>query len=263
MEPVVETLRRAQHPMPLGGGRGLVYAANPLTEDMTLWWRSADGRQTRQIVSGIGAYAEVRASADGSALVSTLYEMRQSLMRIAANAARPTISAITDGYHGDLDPMVSPAGDRVVFSSSRDGNRHIWIAPVDGTDARPLTTGNAEDHRPVFSPEGHQVAFVSDCGGVSSIWLIAADGGSPRKVVQAVLNGGLTWTKDGRFIVYGAAAGTGPALFKVAATGGAPERLATPFFATEPGCRRYRTSSRTSPPNERARWPRRCWGSST
>ena len=234
MEPVVETLRRAQHPMPLGGGRGLIYAANPLTEDMTLWWRSADRKQTRQIVSGIGAYAEVRASADGSALVSTLYEMRQSLMRIAANAARPTPSAITDGYHGDLDPMVSPAGDRVVFSSSRDGNRHIWIASVDGSDARPLTSGNAEDHRPVFSPDGQQVAFVSDRGGVSSIWLIAADGGSPRKVVQAVLNGGLTWTRDGRFIVYGAAAGAGPALFKVAAAGGAPERLPTPFFATEP-----------------------------
>jgi eukaryotic-like serine/threonine-protein kinase len=234
MEPVVETLRRAQYPVPLGWGRGLIYAANPLTADMTLWWRGADRRQMRQIVSGIGEYAEVRASADGSALVSTLYEMRQSLIRIAANAAKPTTSAITDGYHGDLDPMVSPAGDRVVFSSSRDGNRHIWVARVDGSDARPLTSGNAEDHRPVFSPDGQQVAFASDRGGGSGIWLIAADGGSLRKVVQAVLNGGLTWTRDGRFIVYGAAAGDGPALFKVAAAGGAPERLPTPFFATEP-----------------------------
>ena len=56
MEPVVETLRRAHHPMPLGGGQGLIYAANPLTDDMTLWWRSADRRQTRQIVRGSMAH---------------------------------------------------------------------------------------------------------------------------------------------------------------------------------------------------------------
>jgi Tol biopolymer transport system component len=102
---------------------------------------------TRQIVSGVGDYAEPRASADGSAFVCTLYDLRQSLTRITLKPAA-VMSPLTDGYHGDLDPMLSPRGDQIVFSSSRDGNRHIWVARVDGTDARPLTSGSSEDDRP-------------------------------------------------------------------------------------------------------------------
>jgi Tol biopolymer transport system component len=234
MEPVVQTLRRALHPMPLRSNKGLIYSANPQTADMRLWWRSPDGKDTRQLVAGVGEYAETRAAANGSALVSTLYDLRQSLMRIAVGGAAPEMSALTDGYHGDLDPMVSPSGDRVVFSSSRDGNRHVWIARIDGSDARPLTSGASEDDRPAFSPDGRQVAFASDRGGSRGIWIVADDGGPPRKVVDAELIGGLTWTRDGGSLVYGASAGSGPGLFKVSAAGATPQRLATPFFASEP-----------------------------
>jgi len=190
--------------------------------------------QIRQLVAGVGEYAEPRASANGTSLVCTLYELRQSLTRIRIDPANPVMSPLTDGFQGDLDPMVSPSGDRVVFSSSRDGNRHIWMARSDGSDPHPLTSGPSEDDRPTFSPDGGQIAFASDRGGVRGIWVIAADGGSPRKIVEAVLNGGLTWTRDGRAIVYGAAAGAGPGLFSVAIAGGIPQRLSTPFFASEP-----------------------------
>jgi Tol biopolymer transport system component len=234
MEPVVETLRRALHPVPLRSGRGLIYAADPQTAELRLWWRSADGKQTRQLVEGVGEYAETRAAADGSALVSTLYELRQSLTGISADAKAPTLSSLTDGYQGDLDPMVSPTGDRIVFSSSRAGNRNVWIARADGSDPRPLTSGPSEDDHPVFSPDGQRVAFASDRGGTRGIWVVAADGGPPRKIVDASLVGALTWTFDGRWIVFGASAGAGPGLFKVPPAGGPAERLATPFFASEP-----------------------------
>jgi Tol biopolymer transport system component len=39
MEPVVKTLRRAQHPVPLRQLRGLIYSANPFTAEMRLWWK--------------------------------------------------------------------------------------------------------------------------------------------------------------------------------------------------------------------------------
>jgi Tol biopolymer transport system component len=234
MEPVVQTLRRAMYPVPLRSQKGLIYSANPYTAEMRLWWRSADGKTSRQLVSGVGEYNEPRVSADGTALVSTLYELRQSLTRIDLKAPVAVTSPLTDGYHGDLDPMVSPSGEQLLFSSSRDGNRHIFIARPDGSDARPLTSGLSEDDRPAYSPDGREIAFTSDRGGNRSIWIIAADGGSPRKVVDGATTGGLTWTADGKFIVFGAAAGAGPGLFKVSASGGAAQRLPTPFFASEP-----------------------------
>jgi Tol biopolymer transport system component len=141
---------------------------------------------------------------------------------------------LTDGYQGDLDPMFSPAGDRLVFSSSRDGNRHLWTARSDGTDARPLTFGLSQDERPAYSPDGREIAFASDRGGRHAIWVVAADGGSARKIVDAELTGGITWARDGRQIIYAAGAGEGPALWKVPLTGGGPSRVPTPSFASEP-----------------------------
>ncbi len=63
---------------------------------------------------------------------------------------------------------------------------------------------------------------------------MSAEGGAPTRVVEGTLSGGLTWTRDGQHIVYGAAAGAGPGLWKVPVTGGDPVRVPTPFFASEP-----------------------------
>ena len=234
MEPVVEAIRRAQFPLPLAQERGLVYSANPSTAEMRLWWRSIDGRASRPLITGVGEYAEPRASADGRTLVCTLYEQRQSLTRVQVTPGSAIVTLITDEYHGNLDPALSPLGDRIVFSSSRDGNRHLWSARADGSDTRPLTSGASEDDRPAWSPDGRQIAFASDRGGTRGIWVVPADGGPPRKVIDAKLSGGMTWSGDGRHLIYGAGAGAGTGLWKVAASGGIAEQIPTPHFASEP-----------------------------
>ena len=232
--PVVRTPRRAQFPAPLPVGKGLIYSADPYTAEMQLRWRSADGTNDQPIAAGVGEYAEGRVSADGTTLVCTLYDLRQSLSRAAAIPGGPALPPLSDGYQGDLDPMFSPAGDRLVFSSSRDGNRHLWTARPDGTDARPLTFGLSQDERPAYSPDGREIAFASDRGGRHAIWVVAADGGPARKILDAELTGGITWARDGRQIIYAAGAGEGPALWKVPLTGGSPSRIPTPSFASEP-----------------------------
>jgi eukaryotic-like serine/threonine-protein kinase len=234
MEPVVETPRRAAFPLPLANGRGLIYSANPGTAELGLWWTSADRKTTRPLTTGVGDYAEPRTSGDGDLLVCTWYVQNQALMKLAAVPGRADAVALTDGNHGDLDPTLSFVGDRVAFSSSRDGNRHIWTARLDGSDARPITSGASQDDRPAYSPDGRQIAFESDRGGRRSIWVVPADGGAPRKIVDAVVEGGLTWSRDSRVIVYSAGGGSGPVLWKMPVAGGAPERIPTPHSASEP-----------------------------
>ena len=234
MEPVVKTVRRALFPLPMPNGQGLVYSANPNTAELRLWWSPLDGSPPRQLTTGVGEYAEPRASADGAAIVCTLYELRQSLVRIPVGASPPDPTPVTDGYQGDLDPALSPAGDRIVFSSSRDGNRHLWMASHDGSGARPLTSGSAYDDRPAFSTDGQQIAFLSDRGGVHAIWVLPSEGGPPRKIVDAETTGGVTWSRDGTRIVYSASIGVGPGLWSVPSSGGTPSRIPTPLFASEP-----------------------------
>jgi Tol biopolymer transport system component len=234
IEPVVLTTRRAAYPMPTPDGLGLIYAANPTSADASLWWRSMSGGEPVRLTTGIGEYVEPRLSADGRVLVFTLNEQRQSLTRIAVGVDRAEMAAVTDGFSGDLDPNISPSGNRIAFSSSRSGDRHLWTAQVDGSDLRPLTTGHSSDDRPTYSPDGQQIAFMSDRSGRRAIWLIGADGGAPRKLIDTSPTGGLNWSRDGRHIVYAASEGAWPTLAAVSVADGVTHHIPTPGVVAEP-----------------------------
>ncbi|HIM10230.1 TPA: hypothetical protein EYM26_05435, partial [Candidatus Poribacteria bacterium] len=52
----------------------------------------------------------------------------------------------------DQDPTWAPSGNRIAFSSKRDGNFEIYVMKADGTDVTRLTNHNAEDYYPSWSP---------------------------------------------------------------------------------------------------------------
>jgi len=233
MEPVVPTLRRATFALPLANG-GLVYAANPTSAELGLWWRPPGGGASMRLTTGVGEYTEPRISADGRTLVAALYDLRQSLLRIAIDPAPPNpVQPITDGTGGDLDPSVVAAVDRVVFSSSSTGDRHIWSARLDGSDRRPITSGGSTDERPVASPDGTQVAFTSDRGGALAVWVVSADGGAPRKISDLAPVGQMTWSRDSQRVIF-AASGERPGLWSVAVHDGTATAIATQGAASDP-----------------------------
>jgi hypothetical protein len=94
------------------------------------------------VTTGVGEYSSPSVSADGQRLVGTVVELRQALQRVAVTFDRPiTLEPLTDGFTGDIDPAWSPDGKRLVFSSSRTGNRTLWTARPDLTQPAPLTSG--------------------------------------------------------------------------------------------------------------------------
>jgi len=234
IEPVVRTIRRAVYPVPLPGG-DLVFAANPDTVDLGLWWQSARGGDPQRLTTGIGEYAEARLSGDGRRLVSMVLEMRQSLVSVTVSDAPPVLRALTDGYGGDLEPSRDPTSDRIVFSSTRSGHRNLWIMRQDGSDARPLTSDASNDHHPIFSPDGRQIAFVSDRGGHWGIWLISAEGGAARLLAPAVILDSLTWSRDGTQILYATPGRERPTvLASVSVADGKTRPFPTPAAAIAP-----------------------------
>jgi Tol biopolymer transport system component len=231
-EPVVRTSRRAVYPVPMPDGRGLLYAANVDSSDLGLWWRPFGRGEPRRLTVGVGSYAESRLSADGRLLVSTLVDVRQSLLSIPVRAEAGTAPrALTDGETGDFDPAVVPQSGRIVFSSSRSGSRNLWLTTADATDPQPLTAGNALDERPAVSPDGRQIAFVSDRGGQRSIWVVPIEGGAPRRIAGAQVLDTLGWSPDGREILYAAPAGDVPGLFRLTIADGRIAPLPTPGAA--------------------------------
>lgn len=65
----------------------------------------------------------------------------------------------TDGY--DAEATVSPRGDRIVFTSVRDGDIEIYSMALDGSDVRRLTHSVGYDGGPFFSPSGDMIVFRS------------------------------------------------------------------------------------------------------
>ena len=230
---VVKTTRRAIQAAPAASG--LYYAANPDSADLALWWRPLGRGEAVRLTTGLGAYGEPRVSPDGRSVLATLIEAKQSLISLSLSAEKPSDSRdLTDGYFGDRDPAFSPRGDRLVWSSSRAGNRNLWIGAADASGSRPLTAGAAFDERPAFSPDGSRVAFVSDRGGTRGIWVVPSDGGAPVLLAAAQVLDTLTWSPDARWIVYAAPAGDLPGLFKLSVGDGKIFRIPTPSGAHSP-----------------------------
>jgi Tol biopolymer transport system component len=226
-EPVVRSVRRAIYPVPLPGG-DLLLSGNPNSLDLGLWWQRNPGSDPVALTNGFGEHVESRASADGKRIVSTLLDVRQSLMSIPVNGDKPELKALTDGHSGDLFPSVDIRTGRIVFSSSRSGHRNLWIMDADGSHVSPLTSEAAIDENPSVSPDGQQIAFVSDRGNERAIWLMSVLGGAPRRLAREIVLDTLTWSQDSQRLYFSKPGGDFPSMASVNVNDGHVESIGAP-----------------------------------
>jgi acylaminoacyl-peptidase len=63
------------------------------------------------------------------------------------------------------DPQISPDGQKIIYVRNYNDvmtdqtYSNLWIVNFDGTDNRPLTTGNHSDFSPRWSPDGKRVLY--------------------------------------------------------------------------------------------------------
>ena len=95
---------------------------------------------------------------------------------------------------------LSPDGSTLVLEVLGD----LYLLPVAGGQARPLTSGMASDSQPKFSPDGSRIAFISDRDGAENVWVMGADGKRPRKLSDNTKNAEFaspSWAPDGSHVV--------------------------------------------------------------
>jgi tricorn protease len=70
------------------------------------------------------------------------------------------------------------SGTHVAFVYADD----LWMARIDGTDVRRLTTDDGVESSPAFSPDGRLVAFSAQYDGNRDVYVVPAEGGVPRRL---------------------------------------------------------------------------------
>ncbi len=98
------------------------------------------------------------------------------------------------------DPVVSPQGDRVVFSRGRE----LWVAPTDGAQpAKRMFFARGTSESPVWSPDGSKLAFVSGRGDYSFITVYATDSTPLQYLAPSTNRDGMPrWSPDGAKIAF-------------------------------------------------------------
>jgi Tol biopolymer transport system component/DNA-binding winged helix-turn-helix (wHTH) protein len=127
----------------------------------------------------------------------------------------------------------SPDGKVLAFSESQADKTHTWIALLSLVDSttRRLTSPSGQDldFGPAFSPDGSTVAFVRGivAGVVEDLYVVPAAGGAPKRLTfDNCFILGITWTPDGRDIVFSSMREGLASLWRMSASGGTPRPVA-------------------------------------
>jgi Tol biopolymer transport system component len=126
----------------------------------------------------------------------------------------------TPGY--DAEATISPVGDRMVFTSVRDGDLELYTMNLDGSDVRRITNRPGYDGGAFFSPDGSKIVWrasypegeeLTDYQALLEqglirpnaleVYVANADGSDVRQVTDnGAANFGPYWHPDGERIIF-------------------------------------------------------------
>jgi tricorn protease len=86
----------------------------------------------------------------------------------------------------DFNPVFSPDGKQIAFSSNRHGDYELFVIPIEGGRPRRLTHDAADDHPTGWAPDGKQILFMSsrevDFPRRIELYTVPAAGGQAHRV---------------------------------------------------------------------------------
>ncbi len=113
--------------------------------------------------------------ASGGTVIFSMYAGAQrDLFAIAPGQDAPV--RLTDNPADDRDPAWSPDGQRIAFSSRRDGNWELYVLDLYSGEVERLTYDLAYEGAPSWSPDGLWLAYEAYYEGSLDIYIMKADG---------------------------------------------------------------------------------------
>ncbi len=171
---------------PRGGGVGQIAFASDRTGIMQIYLMDVSTKKARQITGQKDGACQPDWSPDGLRLVfispcqkkqetypgSNIYTIN---IDAAGNADQNSVTQITSSLEGDFDPAWSPDGNRIAFTSLRNGKSSIWIINLNDMATKELSLRTSVDKQPSWAPSGLNLAFVRQTP-YNQVWTMTDNG---------------------------------------------------------------------------------------
>jgi Tol biopolymer transport system component/predicted Ser/Thr protein kinase len=156
-------------------GRRVIYSSNR-GGATNIWSLPVGGGQPERLTTGPGPEASPSVAVSGEmAFLSSRWRNALIVHDLDGQRTRTLLT------HSPFlwAPSFSPDGRELVFSRSEvDGAWHLWLVPVDGGNARQLSTGALGEVYPRYTPDGQFVMYHT-WDRPRRVWRVPLRGGPP------------------------------------------------------------------------------------
>ena len=186
----------------LPDGEALVVNATDRSDTRSQLWMLDRRGHPRRITNDLSDYELVSVTADGSKLV-TLQKSQTSSVWIAPDGSAQRARQLARGADNrdGMAGLTCLRDGRIVYTSSSNDARDLWIMNADGSNRHRLSDGGS-DTLPAASSDGKFIAFMSMRNGRSNIWRLDVESSAIAPITSGDFESSPSIAPDGTWVAF-------------------------------------------------------------